>query len=133
MDFDGEKVIDAAKISPSKLKGMLLLFKDGKVETLAQMMQTAPEKFVGPQYCEAWSFMYYLYWGEKDAAKRADLQKRVLAYCAAVKDPKSHTPEGFEHATGLKLAELEPKWKAFVQSLNPEDAWGGLGNPATRK
>jgi len=132
-EFDGERIVAAAKISPSKLKGMQELFKQGKAESLAAMMRTTRGKFIGPQYCEAWSFFYWMMWGERDKIKRAEGAKRISTFLRAVHDPKNHTPEAFERIVGIKLSDVEPQWKLFVESLDPGDPWGGLGDPTARR
>jgi hypothetical protein len=124
-EFDGARLVDGG-ISSSKLKGMQALFAKGGEDSLHDLMTMPRDRFVGNQYCEAWSFVFWLMWGEPDAAKRALRQKKLMGYVSALGDAGKRTPEAFEHALGISLVEATPAWKAFVQKLDAADRGGGL-------
>jgi hypothetical protein len=124
-EFDGVHLADGG-ISRSKLLGMQALFAKGGEDQLHELMTMPHEHFVGNQYCEAWSFVFWLMWGEPDAAKRTLRQKKLMAYVASLADARNRTPEAFEHALGITLAEAAPAWKDFVLKLDASDRRGGL-------
>ena len=124
-DFDGVS-LKAGFISPSKLKGMQMLYKTNKNEPLLELMKKPADQFIGNQYCEAWSLIYWMMWGESDEKRRTAQQKKLTAYFASLKDLKNHTPEALEREMGIKLTTVETSLVPFVQALDPNDRFGGL-------
>ncbi len=123
--FDGERIHDGG-ISPSKLQGMQTLLSAHSEEPLGTMMARPYPQFLVNQYCEAWSFLFWIMWGDPDQQKRAKMRRGLTAYIDILNKPENQTPEAFARCMGIDLAEATPAWKRFVMSLDAKNAYGGL-------
>ena len=126
--FDGENLTDAY-ISPTRLVHLQQNLKAGTHDSLPQLLRIPHGAFRFPQYGEAWSFIYWLAWGQGSRAKNEEMQRRFVAYIDYLKQKRDTSAAGFEKATALKLQDLEPAWKQWVLTLDPKDPYGGKGDP----
>ena len=126
--FDGEVLTDAY-ISP-RTEYLQMSIRAKQNDSLKILLNMRHEMFDAEKYGEAWSFIYWLAWG-KEPAKRQEFQNRLIRYLQpeVLKEAKNHDAQSFERITGLKLDELESDWKNWVISLNPNDPYGGKGDP----
>jgi hypothetical protein len=125
--FDGEKITDAV-INGSRLEALQEMVRQDQTDSLSKLISMEQISYRGPQYGEGWAFVYWMAWGQTDKKERTAMQQRLVAFIQTVKGKKP-TKEVFEQATGLKVADLDEKWKKWILSLNPDDPFGGKGDP----
>jgi hypothetical protein len=130
--FDGENLADAY-ISPSRTEPLQQALQAGEHGSIEQLMNIPHCAFHAGYYGQAWAFIYWLAWGQKDPAQRESNQLRFARFLADLKKPGPVGVGTFEKATGLKLKELESEWKQWVLSLDPKDDFGGKGDPRVAK
>ncbi len=128
--FDG-KNLDAGRIPAKRLKRLQAQMKTGKHVTLAKLFATKREDFKADAYGSAWAFVYWLAHSAKGQRQRIHqicLQKFVA-------DCKRNRRDGKQLAVylGMKMADLEKKWKAWVLTLDPEDPYGGTRKDSEKK
>lgn len=126
--FDGDKITDAC-ISPTRLEYLQKMIREGTNDSLEKLLGLSQKEYQFPQYGEGWAFVYYLAWGNPDnKARQADIRSRFVAFLTAMRSKKGDL-ETFEKTTGLKVKSLEDDWKKWILSLDPEDPFGGKGDP----
>ena len=125
--FNGEKIIDGC-INPARLRALQRMFRDGKAEPLSSLLKRDRHFFQAPQYAEAWAFVYWMAWGKPTKRERTIMQNRLMAFIRSIKHTTPNL-ELFEKTTRLRLNDLDREWEEWVLSLNPDDPFGGKGDP----
>lgn len=125
--FDGEKITDGV-INPTRLEALQEMIRQKDVDSLSALLNMDQQMYHAPQYSEGWAFVYWMAWGQADKKERTAMQQRLVAFIRTLKNKKP-TRESFEQATGLRVADLDEKWKKWVLSINPDDPFGGNGDP----
>lgn len=125
--FDGEKITDAC-INPSRLEDLQQLIREGRVDSLSRLLSMDQRAYQAPQYAEGWGFIYWMAWGKPTKQERTIMQNRLMAFIRSIKG-KTPNLTLFEQTTQLKVSDLDDEWKKWALSLNPEDPFGGKGDP----
>jgi len=126
--FDGEALHDGY-ISPYRLHCLQTAFRRGTNLDLAALCRVDQKGFSFQTYCEAWGFVYWMFWGRETRAQNEERQRRLAQCVAALAGVKKPAAEAFAQQSGLNLKQAEEEWKKWMLTLNPRENFGGKNDP----